>query len=136
MLQQTRVAAVIPYFHRFMTAFPTVETLADADTEHLMKLWEGLGYYSRARNLHAAAKQVSHEFGGRFPDTAAGLRKLSGVGPYAANAIASIAFGEPVPALDGNQARVISRRFPTSVKHSVYLYEAFGQLVVDRVREP
>ena len=109
MLQQTQTETVKGYYARFLERFPTVEALADAPEDAVMKLWEGLGYYTRARNLHAAAKRVSRELGGAFPDSAEGLRGLPGVGPYAANAIASIAFGESAPALDGNQARVIAR---------------------------
>lgn len=109
MLQQTQTETVKGYYARFLERFPTVFALADAPEEAVLKLWEGLGYYSRARNLHAAAKRVAGELGGEFPRDAAGLRTLPGVGPYAANAIASIAWGEPVPALDGNQARVLGR---------------------------
>ena len=107
MLQQTRVAAVIPYFQRFMDAFPTVEALADADTEHLMKLWEGLGYYSRARNLQKAAKIIAEK--GRFPQTYEEVIALPGIGDYTAGAILSIAFGQSIPAVDGNVLRVASR---------------------------
>ena len=109
MLQQTQTQTVKGYYARFLERFPDVFALAAADEEAVLKLWEGLGYYSRARNLHAAAKVVARELGGAFPEDAAGLRRLPGIGPYAANAIASIAYGEPVPALDGNQARVLSR---------------------------
>lgn len=109
MLQQTRTETVERYYHRFLSAFPTVSALADAPLDSVLKLWEGLGYYSRARNLHAAAKYVAESLDGRFPDSAMNLRMLPGIGPYAANAIASIAYGECVPALDGNQARVLSR---------------------------
>lgn len=108
MLQQTQTATVRGYYARFLDRFPTVFDLAAAPQDEVMKLWEGLGYYSRARNLHAAAKAVAAS-GGAFPGDAAGLRQLPGIGPYAANAIASIAYGERVPALDGNQARVLSR---------------------------
>ena len=107
MLQQTRVAAVIPYFQRFMAAFPTVEALAQADTEQLMKLWEGLGYYSRARNLQKAAQVVTQR--GSFPNTYEEVMALPGIGDYTAGAILSIAFGQPVPAVDGNVLRVASR---------------------------
>ena len=107
MLQQTRVAAVIPYFHRFMDAFPTAEALAAADTEQLMKLWEGLGYYSRARNLQKAAQIVAQR--GSFPDTYEEVMALPGIGDYTAGAILSIAFGQAVPAVDGNVLRVLSR---------------------------
>jgi len=108
MLQQTQTETVKGYYARFLERFPTVEALSAAPEDEVLKLWEGLGYYSRARNLHAAAKAVAAA-GGAFPSDAAGLRRLPGVGPYAANAIASIAYAEPVPALDGNQARVLSR---------------------------
>ena len=109
MLQQTQIATVIPYFERWLTRFPTVETLADAALGDVLKLWEGLGYYSRARNLHAAARQVVESFGGNVPDTVAALRPLKGVGPYTAGAIASIAFNRPAPVLDGNVIRVLCR---------------------------
>ena len=108
MLQQTQAETVKGYYARFLARFPTVEALAAAGEDEVLKLWEGLGYYARARNLHAAAKAVAAS-GGVFPADAAGLRRLPGVGPYAANAIASIAYGEVAPALDGNQARVLSR---------------------------
>ena len=109
MLQQTRTETVKPYYSQFLRRFPTVFDLAKADEQEILKLWEGLGYYSRARNLHAAARVVADEMNGMFPCCAAELKRLPGVGPYAANAIASIAWGEPVPALDGNQARVLAR---------------------------
>ena len=109
MLQQTRAETVVRYYDRFLESFPTVQALAAAPEDQVLKLWEGLGYYSRARNLHAAAKRVVLELNGVFPSDSAGLRTLPGVGPYAANAIASIAYGECAPALDGNQARVLSR---------------------------
>ena len=110
MLQQTRTGAVERYYARFLARFPDVFALAAAPQDEVLKLWEGLGYYSRARNLHAAAKRVA-ERGGAFPDTVEGLMELPGIGPYAARAIASIAYGLPVPALDGNQMRVLSRCF-------------------------
>jgi len=109
MLQQTQAETVKGYYARFLERFPTVEDLARAEEQEVLKLWEGLGYYSRARNLHATARIVAGELNGAFPRSAAQLRRLPGIGPYAANAIASIAYGEPVPALDGNQARVLSR---------------------------
>ena len=109
MLQQTQTRTVKSYYARFLARFQDVSALAAAPEQEVLKLWEGLGYYSRARNLHAAARLVANELGGSFPRDAAGLRALPGVGPYAANAIASIAWGEPAPALDGNQARVLSR---------------------------
>ncbi len=107
MLQQTRVAAVLGYYARFLEAFPSVEALASAPEELLMKLWEGLGYYSRARNLQKAAKLVANR--GGFPDTYSGLLELPGVGDYTAAAIASAAFAQAEPAVDGNVLRVITR---------------------------
>lgn len=109
MLQQTRIAAVIPYYHRFLAAFPTVEALAAADDGTLMKLWEGLGYYSRARNLKAAAVRIVEAHGGELPADYGALLSLPGIGEYTAGAIASIAFGLPEPAVDGNVLRVIMR---------------------------
>ncbi len=109
MLQQTRVAAVLGYYARFLERAPTVEDLAGLDEDSLMKLWQGLGYYSRARNLHKTAKTVVEQFGGAFPDTYEGLRTLPGVGEYTAGAVASFAFDKPVPAVDGNVLRVVTR---------------------------
>ena len=109
MLQQTRVAAVLGYYERFLEAAPTVEDLANLRSERLLKLWEGLGYYNRARNLQKAARQIMEEFGGEFPSAYEDIRALCGVGDYTAGAIASIAFGVPVPAVDGNVLRVIAR---------------------------
>lgn len=109
MLQQTRVEAVKPYFERFMKALPDVKTLAEAPEETLLKLWEGLGYYNRARNLQRAAIQIEEDFGGRMPEEYEALLRLSGIGSYTAGAIASIAYGKPVPAVDGNVLRVLSR---------------------------
>ena len=109
MLQQTRVTAVLPYFDRFMAALPTVAALADAPEQQLMLLWQGLGYYSRARNLQKAAQVIMTRHGGVFPDTYEGLTALPGVGDYTAGAIASIAFGQPVPAVDGNVLRLAAR---------------------------
>lgn len=109
MLQQTQVETVIPYYRRFLDAFPTVHDLAKASVAEVLKLWEGLGYYSRARNLHKTAHIVSYELRGEFPQTADTLQNLPGIGRYTANAIASIAFSEAVPVLDGNVIRVFSR---------------------------
>jgi A/G-specific adenine glycosylase len=109
MLQQTRVDTVIPYFRRFMTRFPSVSRLAAAPLPEVLKAWEGLGYYSRARNLHRAARRVVEEFGGDFPKTRAGWLELPGVGPYTAAAVASLAFGLDHAVLDGNVERVLSR---------------------------
>ncbi|WP_190810075.1 A/G-specific adenine glycosylase [Flagellimonas sp. S3867] len=111
MLQQTRVAQGMPYYHKFLHAFPTVFELANASEEKVLKLWQGLGYYSRARNLHATAKIVVKTYGGQFPNTYKELKKLKGVGDYTASAIASICFDEPEPVVDGNVYRVLSRYF-------------------------
>lgn len=109
MLQQTRVETVLPYYRRFMAAFPGVRELADAPEEQLLKLWEGLGYYSRARNLQKAARQVVEQWQGEFPRDPAALESLPGIGSYTAGAIASIAFGVACPAVDGNVLRVVAR---------------------------
>ncbi|MFD1708286.1 A/G-specific adenine glycosylase [Siminovitchia sediminis] len=109
MLQQTRVDTVIPYYNRFLERFPSIEAFAEADEEAVLKMWEGLGYYSRVRNLHAAAKEVVNKYGGKVPDTKEKILKLKGVGPYTAGAVLSIAFGKPIPAVDGNVMRVLSR---------------------------
>ncbi len=109
MLQQTRVETVIPYFRRFMADFPDVAALAAADEDEVLKHWEGLGYYSRARNLHRGAVQIMEEHGGQLPGDAAGWRAVCGVGSYTAGAIASIALGQPAAAVDGNVVRVIAR---------------------------
>ena len=109
MLQQTRVAAVMEYYRRFMEALPTVEDLAGVEEDVLLKLWQGLGYYNRAHNLKKAACRVVEEYGGVFPGTYEELLTLPGVGEYTAAAIASIAFGEDVSAVDGNVLRVVSR---------------------------
>jgi A/G-specific adenine glycosylase len=109
MLQQTRVAAVIPYYERFLAQFPTVEALAEAPIEKVLQYWAGLGYYSRARNLHAAAKQICERHGREFPEGRADALALSGVGSYTAAAVLSIAYDAPLAVLDGNVARVLAR---------------------------
>ena len=111
MLQQTQVETVKPYFDRFLAKFPTVASLAEADLEQVLALWQGLGYYTRARNLHRAAKLVAARPGSALPRTAAELAELPGVGDYTAAAVASICFGERVPVVDGNVARVFARHF-------------------------
>jgi A/G-specific adenine glycosylase len=111
MLQQTRVAQGLPFFLRFTEAFPTVFDLANASEEQVLKLWQGLGYYSRARNLHKTAKQIAFELKGEFPKTYNDLLQLKGVGEYTAAAIASFAYNENVPVVDGNVFRVLSRYF-------------------------
>ncbi|MCF8245737.1 MAG: A/G-specific adenine glycosylase [Saprospiraceae bacterium] len=110
-LQQTRVEQGLPYFERFKAAYPTVTDLANAPEDEAMKLWEGLGYYSRARNLHAAAKHIAHELNGSFPTTYEGIRSLKGIGDYTAAAIASFAYDLPYAVVDGNVYRVLSRFF-------------------------
>lgn len=109
MLQQTRIEQGLPYYYKFIEAYPTVFDLANASTDEVMKLWQGLGYYSRARNLHETSKYVANELNGKFPDTYKSLLKLKGVGDYTASAIASICYNEPVAVVDGNVYRVLSR---------------------------
>ncbi len=109
MLQQTRVAAVLDYYRRFLEELPSVQDLAACPEDKLLKLWQGLGYYSRARNLQRAAKVITEDWGGEFPPDYAALRALPGVGDYTAGAVSSIAFGLPEPAVDGNVLRVVSR---------------------------
>ena len=114
MLQQTRVEAVIPYFERWMSRFPTLEILANASEQEVLSAWEGLGYYSRARNLQRAARMVVEQYGSQLPRDISALRKLPGIGRYTAGAIASIAFGMDQPTLDGNLRRVLARLFDVS----------------------
>jgi A/G-specific adenine glycosylase len=109
MLQQTRVATVVPYFQRFIARYPTVRALAESDLQEVLRLWQGLGYYSRAKNLRAAARKIVDEFGGSVPETVEELLSLPGVGRYTAGAICSIAFDRPAAILDGNVARVLCR---------------------------
>jgi A/G-specific adenine glycosylase len=109
MLQQTRVETVIPYYERFLSHFPTVQALAEAETDQLLNLWAGLGYYSRARNLQAAARDIVSRFGGKLPERLEDLRSLKGIGAYTAAAVASIAYGQPYAAIDGNLERVFAR---------------------------
>jgi A/G-specific adenine glycosylase len=134
MLQQTRVATVIPYWERWMARFPTVSALAGAPLDDVLAAWAGLGYYSRARNLHAGAQAVGARFGGALPPCAAELRDVPGIGPYTAGAIASIAFGERAPLVDGNVARVLARVF--AIEHDIKstaggkaLWSAAGELM-------
>lgn len=109
MAQQTRISTVIPYYESFLERFPDVETLAASSLDDVLKAWEGLGYYGRARNLHRAAGEVLGRYGGRLPEDSVALRSLPGIGAYTAGAIASIAFGQPEPAVDGNVRRVLCR---------------------------
>jgi A/G-specific adenine glycosylase len=115
MLQQTRVETVIPYFERWMATFPILRTLAEAGLQEVLAVWEGLGYYSRARNLHRAARIIESTYAGQIPSDPGLLRKVPGIGPYTAAAIASIAFGRDEPALDGNVRRVLARVFDVSL---------------------
>ena len=109
MLQQTRVEAVKPYFQRFLEHLPDIESLANCEEDRLLKLWEGLGYYNRARNLQKAAKQIMDDYGGKMPEDRETLLTLSGIGNYTAGAISSIAFGKKAAAVDGNVLRILSR---------------------------
>ena len=135
MLQQTRVDTVIPYYERFLDWFPTVESLADAPEERLLKAWEGLGYYSRVRNMQKAAQQIMNEFEGKFPSTYEGISSLKGIGPYTAGAISSIAFNLPQPAVDGNVMRVLARLF--EVNHDIgnpsnrKIFQAMMEILID-----
>lgn len=136
MLQQTQVATVIPYFRRWMQLFPTIDALAAAAEGDVLKAWEGLGYYSRARNLHKAAKAVVHDHHGQFPQTAETLRDLPGVGPYTAGAVASIAFNQKAPLVDGNVIRVLSRLYgyaddPRSREGTKWMWNRAAELVPD-----
>ena len=132
MLQQTRVQAVMPYFERFLTALPDVEALAECEEEKLLKLWEGLGYYNRVRNMQTAARQVMEEHGGSLPADYGKLLKLKGIGHYTAGAVASIAYGIPVPAVDGNVLRVITR---VSADHSDIMKQSFRTKVEMALQE-
>ena len=135
MLQQTRVDTVIPYYERFLDWFPTIADLAQAPEEKLLKAWEGLGYYSRVRNMQKAAQQIMEDHGGVFPSSYDEISKLKGIGPYTAGAIASIAFGLPEPAVDGNVMRVLARLFevdydigvPTNRK----IFQAMMEILID-----
>ena len=138
MLQQTRVDTVIPYYERFLDWFPTVTDLAQAPEEKLLKAWEGLGYYSRVRNMQKAAQQIMENHEGVFPSNYEAISQLKGIGPYTAGAIASIAFGLPEPAVDGNVMRVLARLFevdydigvPTNRK----IFQAMMEILIDPAR--
>ena len=135
MLQQTRVDTVIPYYERFLEWFPTVASLANASEERLLKAWEGLGYYSRVRNMQTAAQQIMNEFNGEFPSTYEGISSLKGIGPYTAGAISSIAFNLAQPAVDGNVMRVLARLF--EVNHDIgnpsnrKIFQAMMEILID-----
>ena len=134
MLQQTQVATVIPFFNRFLARFPTVESLAEAPIEEVLRHWAGLGYYARARNLHRAAQIVVAEHGGRIPDTPETIERLPGIGRYTAGAVLSIAYGVPRPLVDANVIRVLCRLFglhgdPKSTVNQTRLWSLAEQLV-------
>ncbi len=133
LLIQTQVETAIPFYDRFLQRFPDVHALAEADLDSVLKLWEGLGYYARARNLHRAARQVVEEHGGRLPADETSLRKLPGIGPYTAAALLSIAFGQPSLAVDGNLRRVISRVYDLRRPTPARLRE-LGTPLLDRQR--
>lgn len=139
MLQQTQVKTVIPYWNRWIQRFPTVEALAQANTDRVLKLWEGLGYYTRARNLHRAARIVATEHGGVFPSDFSKIIALPGIGRYTAGAICSIAFNQPTPVLDGNVIRVLTRLFaiaenPRNAQTNRRLWDLAETLVKSAVR--
>lgn len=135
MLQQTRVAQGIPYYMRFVEAFPTVQDLSSASEEQVLKLWQGLGYYSRARNLHATAKIITEKYNGKFPDTYKELLQLKGIGDYTASAIASICFGRPEAVVDGNVYRVLSRYYgidlPINSSEGVLYFKELAKEIMD-----
>ncbi len=135
-LQQTRVSQGLPYYERFVSEFPTVTDLAAAEEVRVLRLWQGLGYYSRARNMHAAAGMVMREFGGAFPRTYRDLIGLKGVGPYTAAAIASISSGERVPVVDGNVYRVLSRMFEIDLPiNASGAYTRFSEVAAELMGE-
>ena len=135
MLQQTRVDTVIPYYERFLDWFPTIEDLANAQEEKLLKAWEGLGYYSRVRNMQKAAQQIMENHGGVFPSSYEEISKLKGIGPYTAGAIASIAFALPEPAVDGNVMRVLARLFEVDYDIGIpanrKIFQAMMEILID-----
>ena len=137
-LQQTRVAQGLPYYIAFTEAFPTVQDLAQATEEEVLKLWQGLGYYSRGRNLHASATMIVEEMDGVFPNTYEEIKKLKGVGDYTASAIASICFNEPTAVVDGNVYRVLSRVYgidtPINSPAGIKEFKALAQELIDENR--
>ena len=137
-LQQTRVSQGLPYYLNFVEQFPTVADLANAPEERLLKAWEGLGYYSRVRNMQAAAQQIISDFGGQFPNTHEGISGLKGIGPYTAGAISSIAFNLPEPAVDGNVMRVLARLFEVNydigVPSNRKIFQAIMEILIDPKR--
>ena len=135
MLQQTRVAQGLSYYLKFTDTFPTVFDLAKADESTVLKMWQGLGYYSRARNLHFSAKQIANELNGEFPSTYKEIIKLKGIGDYTASAIASICFNEPTAVVDGNVYRVLSRYYgiktPINSSAGIKEFKALAQTLID-----
>lgn len=138
MLQQTQVVTVIPYYERFLDWFPTIESLANAPEEKILKAWEGLGYYSRVRNMQKAAQEIMENFGGVFPNNHKDILSLKGIGPYTAGAIASIAFGLPEPAVDGNVMRVMARLFEVNYDigdpKNRKIFQAIMEVLIDPER--
>lgn len=138
MLQQTQVVTVIPYYERFLAWFPTVDALAKAPEEKLLKAWEGLGYYSRVRNMQKAAQEIMDDFNGEFPSTYDDILSLKGIGPYTAGAIASIAFDLPEPAVDGNVMRVMARLFEVNYDigdpKNRKIFQAIMEVLIDPER--
>lgn len=138
MLQQTQVVTVIPYYERFLDWFPTIESLANAPEEKILKAWEGLGYYSRVRNMQKAAQEIMENFSGVFPDNHKDILSLKGIGPYTAGAIASIAFGLPEPAVDGNVMRVMARLFEVNYDigdpKNRKIFQAIMEVLIDPER--
>lgn len=138
MLQQTRVAQGLAYYLKFTTHFPTVFDLANADESTVLKMWQGLGYYSRARNLHFSAKQIAEELNGEFPSTYSEIIKLKGIGDYTASAIASICFKEPTAVVDGNVYRVLSRYFgiktPINSSTGIKEFKTLAQALIDETQ--
>jgi A/G-specific adenine glycosylase len=136
MLQQTQVKTVVPYYERFLSAFPNVTRLARADLQEVLKLWEGLGYYARARNLHRAAQLVTQQFGGRIPANWEGIRRLPGVGDYIAAAVLSISYNQPYAAVDGNVKRVLARLLkiepPVNQRRGSAIIKAAADTLLDR----
>ena len=141
MLQQTQVATVIPYFEKFLKTFPTIPHLANAPLSEVLKIWEGLGYYTRARNLHQASRIIGNQFNGRIPNTLTDLLNLPGIGRYTAGAILSIAFNKEAPILDGNVKRVLSRLFAISMnpgreKAAGFLWQISESLIPKGMASP
>lgn len=136
MLQQTRVDTVIPYYESFLYRLPTIQALAEADEETLLKVWEGLGYYSRVRNMQKAAQQMVERFGGEFPETYEDIASLKGIGPYTAGAVSSIAFGLAEPAVDGNVMRVMARLFEVDYDIGVPANRKIFQAIMEELIDP